>query len=95
MSTSNNNPHDISAQVAELRAEMRAENANTRRILDKVATSVEKLSAIEAQNTGRDAKLGDHEARIRGLETAWLKVTGAMVLLSSLGPLVAKKLGFF
>lgn len=93
MSTNHNNPSDISAQVAELRAEMRAENANTRRILDKVATSVEKLSAIEAQNQARDSKLGDHETRLRGLETAWLKTAGALALLSTVGPLVAKKLG--
>lgn len=93
MSTATNS-HDISAQVAELRAEMRSENANTRRTLERVAAAVDKLSAIEAQNTARDSKLADHEARLRRLEANWLKFAGVLALLSAVGPALAHKLGW-
>lgn len=68
--TQNNNshiPHDIASQVAALRAEMTSENGHTRRILDRVALAVDKLSAIEAQNQARDlaiAALGTKTAKL-------------------------------
>lgn len=59
----------------------------------KVVAALDKLTAIEAQNQARDAKLADHETRIRGLEVNAWKVAGALGIVSFAGPAVAKALG--
>lgn len=71
MTQNNNNSHipaDIASQVAALRAEMTSENGHTRRILDRVALAVDKLSAIEAQNQARDLAIAALGAKTTKLE---------------------------
>ena len=59
----------------------------------KVAAAVDKLAAIEAQNQARDAKLNDHETRLRALEVNAWKVAGALGVVAFAGPAIAKALG--
>jgi hypothetical protein len=59
----------------------------------KVAIAIDKLTAIEAQNQARDAKLLDHETRLRALEVNAWKIAGALRIVAFAGPAVAKALG--
>lgn len=59
----------------------------------RVVAALDKLAAIEAHNATRDAKLADHEQRLRKLEVNAWKVAGGLGLLAVAGPAIAKVLG--
>ncbi len=63
---------------------MRSENRNTRVVLERVATAVDRLSAIEAQNQARDKaiessanKLAALDLRVDSLEDSRVESLGA------------------
>lgn len=92
-------------ELAELRVEVRAYG----KALERVATAVEKLSAIEAQNVARDEKLAalaKHNAELADKLEALDKRTGTVEtritawgavlgFIATVGPFLAKKLGWF
>lgn len=59
----------------------------------RVVAALDKLAAIEAHNATRDAKLADHETRLRKLEVNAWKVAGALALVAAVGPVAAKAFG--
>ena len=94
----------IAVKVAELRGKVDSFSP----VLERLTTNVEKLSAIEAQNSARDVQMGvlatelaklaevakDLDKRTRANETkitAWGTVIG---FIATVGPFLAKKMGF-
>lgn len=62
----------------------------------RVVNALDKLTAIEAQNATRDARIGDHETRLRSLEVNAWKVAGVLAFVSFVGPaVILKVLGAF
>lgn len=79
----------VQRSLAALEVQVSQLNESNRRVV----SALDKLAAIEAHNTTRDAKLADHERRIRTLEVNAWKVAGALAVVSLAGPAVAKALG--
>lgn len=78
MTDSNNN--DLRDAVAEMRGEQRY----IRAAIEKMASALDRLTAVEARATQRDSQVKDHEERIRTLERGWLKAVGAGAVVSAL-----------
>lgn len=85
----NSNDNDLRDAVAEIRGEQRY----IRAAIERMATALERLTAVEARAATRDAQIEDHEKRIRALEAGWLKAVGAGAVVSALVSLGIAKVG--
>lgn len=70
---------DLREAVAEIRGEQR----HIRAAIERMATALDRLTALEARAMQRDQQVDDHEKRIRALERGWLKAVGAASAVST------------
>lgn len=94
--TSPKHDPDLTAQIAEMRAELRQVSKTN----EKIATALERLAVLEESNKRRDNEIGSlkgkaekHEARINALEQYLWKGLGVLSVLAVGVSPVLKKLG--